>query len=60
MDDGHIARNATGKEYYSKFHSWSYTYNGEYTPIVKETEAERKIKELEETIELSSEAVTRI
>lgn len=36
--------------------SWSYTYNGEYTPIVKdtvETEAGRKIKELEETIELA-------
>lgn len=33
--------------------SWSYTYSGEYTPIVKETEAERKIKELESTIELA-------
>lgn len=36
--------------------SWSYIYNGEYTPIVKdtvETEAERKIKELEATIELA-------
>lgn len=36
--------------------SWSYTYNGEYAPIVKEvveTEAERKIKELEATIELA-------
>jgi len=38
------------------FKAWSYTYNGEYTPIVKEiveTEAERKIKELEATIELA-------
>lgn len=33
--------------------SWSYTYDGEYTPIVKETEAEAKIKELEATIALA-------
>lgn len=32
---------------------WSYTYNGEYTPIVKESEADIKIKELEETIALA-------
>lgn len=32
---------------------WSHTYSGEYTPIMKETEAERKIKELEDTIELA-------
>lgn len=48
-----IAQNGAGKEYYDKFTSWSYTYDGEYTPIVKETEAERKIKELEATIELA-------
>ena len=35
------------------FESWSYTYSGEYTPIVKETEAEIKIKELEATIALA-------
>ena len=35
------------------FDLWSYTYNGEYTPIVKETEAEKKIKELEATIALA-------
>lgn len=33
--------------------SWSYTYAGEYTPIVKETEAEIKIRELEATIALA-------
>lgn len=32
---------------------WSYTYNGEYAPIVKESEADIKIKELEETIKLA-------
>lgn len=37
----------------SSFTSWSYTYNGEYTPIVRETEAEKKIKELEATIALA-------
>lgn len=35
------------------FESWSYTFNGGYTPIVKETEAEIKIKELEATIALA-------
>lgn len=39
----------------SAFESWSYTYNGEYTPIVKETEAEIKIKELEATIALAQQ-----
>lgn len=38
---------------FSNYSSWSYTYNGEYTPIVKETEADIKIKELEATIELA-------
>lgn len=38
---------------FDKIISWSYTYNGEYIPIVKETEEERKIKELEATIELA-------
>lgn len=33
--------------------SWSYTFDGEYTPIVKETEADIKIKELEATIALA-------
>lgn len=33
--------------------AWSYTYSGEYTPIVKETEADIKIKELEATIGLA-------
>ena len=42
LEDGLFFRTDTG-----------YTYNGEYIPIVKETEEERKIKELEATIELA-------
>lgn len=53
MANAQVAQNGAGKEFYDKFHSWSYTYSGEYTPIIKETEAERKIKELEATIELA-------
>lgn len=40
----------SGFDYHSHY---SETYSGEYTPIVKETEAERKIKELEATIALA-------
>ncbi len=42
-------------EFYNlnEFESWSYTYNGKYTPIIKEselTETQLKIKELEESV----------
>jgi hypothetical protein len=37
-------------ELLSGFKSWSYTYKGEYTPIIKESEKDKKLKELEETI----------
>ncbi len=37
--------------------SWSYTYNGEYTQVIKETEAERKIKELEETVKSATQTL---
>ena len=49
IDFAHIHHRAA----LNSFVSWSYTYNGEYTPIVKETEAEVKIRELEATIALA-------
>jgi hypothetical protein len=51
--NGNVAQNGAGETFYNNFISWSYTYSGEYTPIVKETEAEKKIKELEATIALA-------
>lgn len=44
-------------EGFSYIQSWSYTYTGEYTPIVKETEAEIKIKELEDTISSANKSI---
>jgi hypothetical protein len=38
------------KQRLESFKSWSYTYNGEYTPIVKEDPKDLKIRELENTI----------
>lgn len=60
MANANVARNGAGREFYDKFNSWSYTYNGKYTPIVKETEAERKIKELEATIELAQKQLNEL
>lgn len=45
------------------FISWSYTYNGDYTPIVKEvlpTPEQLKIKELEETIANASKQLQEL
>lgn len=57
MGETGVARNAAGGQYYDRFTHWSYTYDGEYTPIVKETEAERKIKELEETVKSATQTL---
>ena len=43
------------------FESWSYTYNGEYTPIVKEpveTEAQKKAKELQKVLDDAQKSIT--
>jgi len=38
-------------EGYNLLKSWSYTYDGEYTPIIKESEEDKRIKELQNTID---------
>lgn len=42
------------------FKAWSYTYNGEYTPIVQQSETDIKIKELEETITQASQQLQEL
>lgn len=40
--------------------SWSYTYKGEYTPIIHESEKDKKLRELEETIATAQRQVKEI
>lgn len=40
--------------------SWSYTYKGEYTPIIHESEQDERLKELEETIATAQRQVKEI
>lgn len=46
--------------YFECYTHWSYTYNGEYTPIVKETEQELKLKELESEAKKLLEAAEKV